>query len=284
MPAANNNSAWKKVAIFYVLTLALSVPFWWLLVRARGNFILVNGLMWAPGAAALLTQRAFGERFAAFGWYPGEIRYWSLAYVIPFLYVFPVYAIVWIAGLGGFDASAFVQGPGKEFGFGTLPVPAALIGYVLVALTAGFIAGAGGALGEELGWRGLLVPELSRVQGFRGTALISGFLWAIWHYPLVLFGGYSANAPIWFAMSCFTVTIAATGVIAAWIRLRSRSVWPAVILHASHNMVIQLIFTPMMTDTGSTSYWIDEFGIGLAITCTVGAVIVSMKARHWTSR
>lgn len=43
------------------------------------------------------------------------------------------------------------------------------------------------------------------------------------------------------------------------------SLWPAVLLHASHNMFVQLIFTPLTSDTGYTEYVIDEFGIGLAI-------------------
>jgi hypothetical protein len=42
-------------------------------------------------------------------------------------------------------------------------------------------------------------------------------------------------------------------------------------------MLIQLILTPMTNDTGKTAYLIDEFGVGLAITSVVGAVIVWRK-------
>jgi membrane protease YdiL (CAAX protease family) len=62
--------------------------------------------------------------------------------------------------------------------------------------------------------------------------------------------------------------------IMAWLTLRARSLWPAAVLHASHNLFIQSIFTPLTKDTGLTKYIVDEFGIGLVITVTIGAVIV----------
>lgn len=51
----------------------------------------------------------------------------------------------------------------------------------------------------------------------------------------------------------------------AWLRLRSGSLWPTVLLHASHNLFVQMVFTPLTIDTGYTAYVIDEFGIGLAL-------------------
>jgi membrane protease YdiL (CAAX protease family) len=268
---------WKKIGVFYALTLLLSIPFWYFLAHARGNFLLVAGLMWAPGLAAILTQLVFAGGMQEVGWSWEASHYRRLAYLIPLLYVLPVYMVVWISGLGGFDAATFVHGVGKDFGLTALPIHIALAAYVLIALTAGFIGGAGGALGEELGWRGFLVPELAKVNGFTGIGLISGILWAIWHYPLIFYGGYNANIPAWYAIGCFTVMLVAAGFIAAWLRLRSGSIWPAVIFHASHNMFIQLIFTPMTVDTGDTAYFIDEFGIGLVITCVIGAFLVWRK-------
>ncbi|REJ33335.1 MAG: CPBP family intramembrane metalloprotease domain-containing protein, partial [Bacillota bacterium] len=39
------------------------------------------------------------------------------------------------------------------------------------------------ALGEEIGWRGYLLPQLAGL-GRRRALLLSGFLWSIWHLPL----------------------------------------------------------------------------------------------------
>ena len=51
----------------------------------------------------------------------------------------------------------------------------------------------------------------------------------------------------------------------AWMRLRSGSLWTGAFLHASHNMVIQSILTPLTIDTGKTKWVIDEFGCALPI-------------------
>ena len=121
------------------------------------------------------------------------------------------------------------------------------------------------ALGEEIGWRGFLVPELAKTTGFTQTALISGDVWAIWHYPVLIFGDYNAGTPTWYGLTCFTVLVLGISFVFAWMRLKSGSLWTGVFLHASHNLFIQSIFTPLTKDTGKTPYVIDEFGFMLPV-------------------
>jgi hypothetical protein len=47
-------------------------------------------------------------------------------------------------------------------------------------------------------------------------------------------------------------------------------VWTCVILHASHNQVIQRILDPLTVDLGSTHYVTTEFGLGLAVLYALG--------------
>ena len=115
--------------------------------------------------------------------------------------------------------------------------------------------------------------ELAKVNDFTRTALISGAIWAVWHYPGILFADYHSQAPIWYSMICFTVMAVAFSVIMAWVRFKSGSVWTAMFLHAAHNVFIQTIFTPLTTDTGPTEYVIDEFGVGLVIVYAVVAFV-----------
>jgi membrane protease YdiL (CAAX protease family) len=75
-----------------------------------------------------------------------------------------------------------------------LPVPpfVFLVGQGLVAeLTINAVA----ALGEELGWRGLFLRELSPL-GFRRLSLLTGALWGIWHAPFVAQGHNFPDAPV----------------------------------------------------------------------------------------
>ena len=50
-----------------------------------------------------------------------------------------------------------------------------------------------GPIPEELGWRGIALPELQKKFGFNIAVLILGFMWAIWHLPLFVVEGTYQN-------------------------------------------------------------------------------------------
>jgi hypothetical protein len=65
--------------------------------------------------------------------------------------------------------------------------------------------------------------------------------------------------------------VIALAVVLAWLRLRSGSVWPAAIVHASHNLFVQGFFDRVTVDTGPTPWLTSEFGAALAITIGITA-------------
>jgi len=268
---------WKKIVCFYALTMLFSNSFGAFILRAgkldAGNLLYVTGAMWSPGLAAFATKKIFGENIRDLPWrWPATSWAW-LAYLIPIGYALPVYLMVWLTGLGAFDLSMLPR-IATDFGWKNLPAAPTLFLFVLITATLGMIGKLSRALGEEIGWRGFLVPELSKVVGFPGIGLISGLMWAAYHYPALLFADYNAGAPAWYSLTCFTIMAVSGSFIMAWLTLRARSLWPAAILHASHNLFIQSILTPLTKDTGPTKFITDEFGIGLVITVTVTLIIV----------
>jgi membrane protease YdiL (CAAX protease family) len=76
-------------------------------------------------------------------------------------------------------------------------------------------------------------------------------------------------------MACFFVSLVGMSFVYHWLRLRSGSVWPAVLMHASHNAAITLAFSALTADTGRTAWWIDEFGALLAVVSILMALVVS---------
>ena len=76
---------------------------------------------------------------------------------------------------------------------------------------------------------------------------------------------WSAGTPLWYGLPCFLLSVIGMSVMLAWLRLRSGSLWPAVIYHGMHNLVIQGIFDRSTIDTGRTPWITTEFGIGLVI-------------------
>src|SRR5436190_14491422 len=240
-----------------------------------GNLLFVTGTMWSPGLAALLTKRLFGEPISELPWKWGGARSAWLAYLIPVAYALPVYLVAWLTPLGGFLEPEFVARTAAQFGWSGLSSVVILILFVLITSTIGLVAKTGRALGEEIGWRGFLVPELNKVVGFTGVSVISGLMWAAYHFPILLFGNYNKGAPAWYSFTCFTLMVGSDSFILAWLTLRSKSLWPAAIFHGSHNLFIQSIFTPLTRDTGPTKYIFDEFGIGLVITIGLAAILAT---------
>jgi hypothetical protein len=88
------------------------------------------------------------------------------------------------------------------------------------------------AFGHEWGWRGWLLPRLLPLGLPRALAL-SGALWGAWLAPLVLAGHSYAGAPAALGVLALLVTCTLLGALLGVLRLGARSVWPAVVAHAS---------------------------------------------------
>jgi len=247
-----------ELQVFLGLTFALSAVFWWLIVaagslEARGGMY-VLALMWCPGVSALVTRFAFHRTLRGLGWKWGETRWAALAYVLPLGYAGVAYGLVWLTGLGALDLSRFQTG-------------------VATFIVLGSLQSLLSATGEEIGWRGFLVPALARTMSFGRTALLSGMIWAAWHVPLIVFADYNAGTPWWYAVTCFAVMVVALSVPMAWLRLRSGSLWPAAILHATHNLFVQAFFDRVTVDTGPTEWLTGEFGAAMAVSIGVTGLL-----------
>jgi membrane protease YdiL (CAAX protease family) len=264
------------VLTYLACTFALSSIFYTLIIRAghlsAGHGLYVFGLMWCPGVAAILTCLIRRRPIGSLGW-KWKWRYQAASYLIPIAYAGVTYALVWMTGLGGVPNHKVIDALLARARPGTSPTTA-LILFVVATGTLGMITSTASALGEEIGWRGFLVPELAKATSFTRTALISGGIWAAWHVPILVFADYNSGTPTWYGLTCFAVMVVGISFVFAWMRLKSGSLWTGAFLHASHNLFIQGIFTPLTIDTGMTKWVIDEFGFALAIAALVVAVTV----------
>jgi uncharacterized protein len=272
----------KKIVTFLALTLMGSAVFYYLIISS-GSLESMGGLwvlllMWTPGLAGIITQLFYEHSLRGMGWKPGKVKYLLLAYVIPLLYCLVVYGLTWVSGLGLFPSPEFMEKLRTAFG-AQMSDTLLILTFVARMGTLGVLVSMLSALGEEIGWRGLLVPELAKVTSFQKTALISGAIWADWHLPLILFSDYNMpGIPKWYATIMFIITVMGISFAFAWLRLKSGSLWTAALLHASHNLFVQSIFTPLTGMTPVTPYIIDEFGIGLALAAVVLMVVFWRKA------
>ncbi|HEX6302582.1 MAG TPA: type II CAAX endopeptidase family protein [Anaerolineales bacterium] len=262
----------KKVSLFLFLTFALSLFSYVPIIRAGtlnvngGIFVLT--VMWSPGLAAILTQLIATRSLRGMGWRFGSARWLGIAYILPILYALPVYAFAWLTGLGTFPDPVRIAKLAEEYS--TSNLSSILTIYVLTSLTVGMAENLISALGEEIGWRGLFVPELSKVTSFTKTALISGIVWVAWHMPGIFLADLNdSGIPNLYAAAMYALMLIGISFPFAWLTLKSGSLWPAALLHASHNLFVQWIFNRLTADTSITPYITGEFGVGLALTSMV---------------
>jgi membrane protease YdiL (CAAX protease family) len=276
----------RKIYSYLFLAFALSSVFYYFIINqgklhAPGSPPYTLFLMWSPGIAGLLTTFYYQRNLRHMGWGWGKTKYQAWSYGLPVLYGLVAYGLVWITGLGGLPDPAFVEQSSNQitklFGWSNVAPVSVIAITVLLDGTLGVLFSCISALGEEIGWRGFLVPQLAKVTSYTKTALISGGIWSIYHYPALLFADYNSGAPVWYSLICFTLLILGASFAFAWLRLRSGSLWTGVILHASHNLFIQNIFDRITSDTGSTKYFIGEFGIALALVCAAVAYVFWQK-------
>jgi membrane protease YdiL (CAAX protease family) len=221
---------------------------------------LVHILMWMPGLAGLITSFAYTRNFRELGLNTLEpARYLLIGYLVPVAYLLITYAIVWVTGLGILNTDAATQ-----------QVP--LWAFLFDSATNGVARALFSTAGEEIGWRGLLTCQMFRLTSFTRTALITGVIWWVWHLPLMPLG-YSSGTPLWYAVPCFLIAVVGISFVQTYLRLKSGSVWPCILLHASHNLFIQGIFEPLTKNAGFTPYLTTEFGIATAIALAVVGVI-----------
>ena len=259
----------RAVRLFLELTLAFSLGIWPLIIWSghlyMGFGLMIPVLMWCPGLAALATCRLCGRGFESLGLRCPQKKYIAIAYLLPIVYASIAYGSVYAGRFGGLNYQ-FVAVVVDEFGLPGLPAWGTIALFIISMATGGVLQSLSAAIGEEIGWRGFLVPELAHEMSFARVSLLSGTIWAAWHLPVLLFADYNSGTNRWYALTCSTVTMMSLSFIAAWLRMKSESVWPASVLHASHNIVVPGIFDNLTRNTGTTLWYTTQFGVALAVT------------------
>jgi membrane protease YdiL (CAAX protease family) len=253
----------REIIVFLVLTVILSTLAYIPIIQAgtiNGGQSKATGLlMLAPGLAAIITYLVFERSLRPIGWKPGKIQYLILGLVIPIIYCLIGYGIVWLTGKGQYNGQ----------------FPPSFATFLVIMLFNGTLS----ALLEEIAWRGFLVPKLMEFTSFTNTALITGLVWAVWHYPLIIFSNVRlGNTPLIYSLVCFTIFAVGVSFATAWLRMKSGSVWTAALLHGSHNVFMLHVFNTLTTDSGGTWLLVGEYG---SITAAMGLLLVIL---FWSLR
>ena len=266
----------NQAFIFIVSVLAISWGFEAYMIANGGvrslGPIWILILMCIPGALAIALRLVLKAGFEDAGFRIGKKRYYLYAIAIPLL-------LALLVGLvsTALDIRNISPVSSKELG--------QLFPVLLTVLGLGLI----GAFGEEIGWRGFLLPKLIS-GGTRKPYLVTGLVWAAWHLPLIAFGGfYQTDHPFVMAL-IYCVGIIAMSFVFSELRVRSGSVWVATLIHAAHNFIFQFAAPVLLlTAAGTHSDWWDlvagDTGLSIAVLYAAAYVIIRYGTkRNSTSR
>ncbi|MBT4761393.1 MAG: CPBP family intramembrane metalloprotease [Bdellovibrionaceae bacterium] len=235
----------QQLFVFIILTFALSYALEFYIIFNGGvkslssGFALIIGLMWIPGVVALFVSKFLSKSWSHMGFKKLGGRALLLAFFIPLVLAFISYYICALLDI-------------REFGLTAgIPIKKILINLILV-----FIIGGISALGEEIGWRGFLQPKVISI-GWKYPALYTGLIWALWHLPLVAFGGYYENQNPFVTMVTYTLAILAFNYFIFWLREVTKSVWVATMAHTSYNFFFQTFWLLLLfrKESSNIEYW-----------------------------
>lgn len=139
------------------------------------------------------------------------------------------------------------------------------------------------AIAEEFGWRGYLTPRLEAAGIGRLTNhLVVGVLWGAWHLPYMASHWDVTDEPLWTLAPRVILGTTVVAVVYGEIRLRTGSVWPAVIMHASGNAVAgALVATDDVLVQIEPTPWIFSPGVdGLIVTALTTLVAITLWNRR----
>ena len=246
------------ILLSFGLAWLLALPLWLDGGLQNPLFAIIGpAVMATPALAAVIVSKLtdptarLADSLGLSGWRPlgRTIRYCSFAVLASMLIFLAALATGWACGVYQFDIVHFsglqemlnTRFAGHETALAKLPsirVVAALL-TVQMVITTPLVAIL--TVGEEIGWRGWLLPKLMPL-GTIPALIISGVIWALWHTPMVLLGYNYGSTPGWLALLCMSGMCIVIGSVLAWMRLRSGTVWPAALGHAAFNAGAGFIF------------------------------------------
>ena len=263
-----NNFSKKSIIVFSGVVICLSAVAEFLICKC-GKLWAYPVLMWMPAlaaaAAAVVAIKGSGESFSlkrlfsATGFHVCKFKYVLAGVLIPLVYLLIPYIIYW-----NMHPERFAYSGVSIIRVLTDCVPVAFVSLFASLLT---------ATGEEIGWRGFLTPALNERIGLNKTLLITGLFWCLWHFPLLIWGGYMEGQSLLYSLIAFVLCIFPVGIICGLLAIESGSMWPCAFLHAAHNNYDQAIFD-VITRGDDKLFYVSETGIFTIICAWVIAVIM----------
>lgn len=236
--------------------------------------------MWGPGLAAILvTLLVEKQPFRTLRLNKlGKARYYLIAWLLP-----PAMVVLTL-GLSGAVGTAKLDLTFRTLRMMALQSPSAaampLAALVAIQIAQGLLLGPIFnilfGLGEELGWRGFLLPHLLPLGQWRAIG-ISGVIWGLWHAPVILQGYNFPQHPV-LGVLLMTVATVLLGAIFSWLYLATLSPWAPALAHGSLNAMagLPLLFLAAGFDTATGGFVLSVTG-WVVMAAVIGILVLTKQ-------
>ena len=286
----------RGILLFLAVLAATTYISIWLRERVRSpamatvvfSMLMTTLLSYSPAIASLIARISLRESFKDVSF---RLRGDWTAQALLIAWLWPVfcglatYGVAWLAGFTRFAWTSIgydygTWGPENLFGLSVAGMPA-LHGFALRLFASLFFCFPAclQSFGEELGWRGYLLTRLFDAK-IPAPVFWNGLIWGLWHIPFFLAWGtgqelHESRSVSLFFFVAYTVALA---YLVSYLRLRSGSIWPAVLAHASGNTIIRWVFEGF---TVASPFWKGELRL---LTAGLPVLILLLARPGWMIR
>jgi uncharacterized protein len=277
-----------KLSLYLIITFGISWPLAIVYSLAGGNtspfspgfLIMAIAFMFTPMLSVIVVERLILKNSIK-KTYPLNFRWnrwWLIAWLSPLFLALAAFGVGLL--IPGVRFSPEMEGMFARFqGILTpeqmeqmhntaLPVHPIFL-TIIQGLAAGITINAVAGFGEELGWRGLMLEQLSRL-GFWKMSWIIGLVWGVWHAPIIMMGHNYPDHPI-AGVGMMILFCILFSPFFSLVALKSGSVIAAALLHGSFNA---LAATSVMLLKGGSDLLIGTTGAaGITVLIVLNLII-----------
>lgn len=292
----NRKQTVKYLIWTFVLAYIMQIGVW--LLYSNGNSLigqlLTAMMMFVPTLGVVLS----GHKLSKMGWklqIQKNIKIILIAWFVPLILTAIGAGLYFLIFSGHFDISGnyLAKIASKEvvaqLETQGISYPVYLLISVIGSITYAPLINMFFGLGEEIGWRGFLYPQLKARFGRRKGLILGGIIWGAWHWPLIWLIGYEYGTeymgfPV-VGMLLFCVFTVAVGILCDWLYEKSNSIWMSSLCHGAINAAATIPIAVCLPDTGYTRILGPiPNGILAGLPFLIVAVILLLQKQRKTSK
>lgn len=286
----------KRLILFVVLTIVIAwiifslVPICGLTYGKGLSIVVIAAGMFVPALSSILTRLLTKEGFHNMYLRPhfkGHIKDYLLVFFGPTALLLLSGVVYFLIFPANFDSEfTILKGLATSGSTSGISASTLLLISVLQVALIGPVVNIIPTMGEELGWRGYLLPKLCELFSDRVALIITGVIWGLWHIPVIVMGHNFGTDYIgypWLGILVMTLFCVVLGVIEGYISIKLKSAIPAAMIHSTVNAGAALPI--IMTKSGyNTLLGPTIVGVVGGLPFTILAILLFLKVGKQRTR